>query len=250
MGKHMKSLRNYLLAFVLAIVVSLSWSAVGIVLNPQIQDPFNFGWFTGSTFVRVSDSQFAVTDNIFNQAIFAVGRPIRYRDAGGASYYGRVTVYAAGTVTLRGAPMDATHDAELDWGIMEKVTVLAFSDPGQWSDALDNTLLRNDLLLQGGYIWKEGDARIIGFDAIETTADTGANEPHVNVSVGGNPVCTLNANAGPVMVDPVAQVATGADMAPANYVLAMNSAIELRTDAVGSNDDSANLMIYIIVVRL
>jgi len=138
----------------------------------------------------------------------------------------------------------------MDWGMMAKVQVLAFSIPGWWSDGADSDLFAHDLLLPTGYIWKEGDARIVGFDVIETTADTGANEPNFNISVGGNPVSTLNANAGVLMVDPVAQVASGADMAPANYVLGMNSLIEARTNAGGTNDNSSNLMIYIIVVRV
>lgn len=206
-------------------------------------------WNTG-TCTRIGDSSFSVDDNAANLAQFAAGRPIRYGDVAGTWNYGMVTAVAdAGatlTITIGGAPMDVAHDALCQWGLWGLIREISLSDPGQFADAADTTLLRNDLLMF--YRWRHGRAYLVRFSVLPTADDTGAAQPRINVDLAGaNPVSTSNGNAG-LAVNDAAWQSTVVDISTANYDVDFGDTIEVRADANGTNDDAVNLSVQMIFV--
>ena len=195
-------------------------------------------------FARQTDNSFTVTDNAIHQAIFIEGRPIRYRAHAGSWVYGIVTAYAAGLVTIAGAPMTVAFDDELDFGPMNKAQQCEFHVLTNFADAAETDLLRDDV---GVYFsWFLGEARLVFFAVRVIQKDTGVNQPRVNVTIGGNAVCTSNGNAG-LEVDTI-WVPTIVDINATNYVINRNDAFELTTDANGSNNDALDLTVSATII--
>lgn len=205
-------------------------------------------WGAGGSFSRASDSSFSVADNATNQENFKKGRAIRYRATAGTWRYGQVTDYATGTVTIHGYPMTTSDDDEIQYDTNNnKVIVL---EPilltGEWADGVSTTLLFSDLLMKNGLVWLHSQSYLVGVQATVTAVDTGANQPRVNVTVGGNAVCTANSNAG---VQPTTSGVTFGTSIGANYSVPFGSLLEVTTDANGSNKDSKNLKLDLIFVK-
>jgi len=201
-------------------------------------------WKYIASFTRTSDSTFTVTDDSTNQAIFTPGRPIRYRATAGTWRYGKVTNYTTGTVTIAGYPMTTSDDDELQFGLKALLSKIAFSINGEFADGIDGTLLLNDL---GVYRqWSEGEAYCIMIAHRVIVQDTGANQPRVNVRIAGAPVCSSNSNQGRDVS--TSWVSTVVDISGA-YALASGNAIELSTDANGSNNDATGLSIELDIVK-
>ncbi len=194
------------------------------------------GWSAGGAFTRVSNSTFTVADNATSQAAFTEGHAIRYRATAGTWRYGIVTGYAAGTVTLAGAPMTAANDDELQWSVRSRTIPEIISIPGRWADTLDAALLEHDLLMAGGLPWTHGPAYLVRFRARSLADDSGVNQPEVDCVVDGNYVGT----AGIEVVD-TGWTSSGVAINPLNYGVVHGSTIEVATDGGGSNDDSTDL---------
>ena len=195
------------------------------------------GWATiTSTFSRVDDSTFTVTDNIYNQTVFAKGRPIKYRDAGGTYVYGIVTAYTTGTVYIAGAPMTTSYDAEIAYADFSRVTTETFVIPGYFADAADTTLLANDLLM--GYIWQKPPANLVLVSHKVKTNDSGAEQPAINVALNGATYLSSNSTVAESFVK-----TDTTNVTIANYDIQYGETLEIQTNAAGTKDDASNLTV-------
>lgn len=197
-------------------------------------------WKVIDTFTRASDATFAVTDNAANQAIFVKGRPIRYKATGGSYVYGIVTGYAAGTVTLAGAPMTTSYDDVLEYGDFTRVQVMEVMIPSSFAASgacatLINTVLKSNLL------WRMGKAYLVRFGHIVDVDDSGAAQTRVNVNIAGSAVGTANTNTGLAIAETWTYTTT--DINIANYDANQNEEIEITCDATGTNDDAKDLTV-------
>jgi len=194
---------------------------------------------------RASDATFTVTDNAENQGIYIAGRPIRYADVAGTWSYGMVTGYSTGTVTLRGAPMTTSFDLLLEFGEMSRVASFPVYITSTFADAADADLIVTDMAIN--LHWPMGRAYCVGFDVICETADSGANDPRVNVDIAGaNAVSSSNSSEGPEVTETIARTTT--DITVANYDIDLYDVIEITTDANGSNNDAADLTLTLYFV--
>ncbi len=201
------------------------------------------GWATGISFTRTSDSTFVVTDNATSQAAFVGGRAIRYRSTGGTWRYAIVTQYAAGTITLAGAPMTAADDDEIEWSLWDRVIQEQIIIPGRWADAACAQLLEDDLLMADGLPWARGVAYLVRFRARDLTDDSGINQPEIDCVVAGSYVGT----SGIEVVDS-GWTSSAVGINVANYELEHGDLIEVATDGGGSNNDSSDLNLEITFV--
>lgn len=199
------------------------------------------GWtqFEGS-FTRSSDSQFTVTDNAVSQEIFKEGRPIRFKDLTGTTwYYAIVTAYSSGTVTIGGAPFGSTVSAIIEYGGTEKVYQYTWFISSTFADAWDNALLAND---ENRYEkWSLGDAACVMVSHRVKTADTGATQPSANLRIAGNTVCSANSFNGRKVA--TSWVDTVVDIGTSNYLISYGDDIEVFSDGSGTNNDASDLTI-------
>ena len=227
---------------------------MGIIANGVNQGTSSVSQNMGGSNWCVSDegtyattSTFTVTDNATNQASFAKGTPIRYKGAG--SYlYAQVTNYATGTVTVRGAAVPNPITV-MEFGNMNRLyePLHTWAFLGAAADAASTALFSEDHLIQGGLVWQGAEAYIVGFTVNCKEDDSGANQPRFNISVGGNKVCTSNSNNGLEIID-VTEVKTVVDINTTNYELGFEDAIEVTTDANGSNNNAKDIVIRPIII--
>lgn len=181
-------------------------------------------------------------------AVLRPGMALRYT-IGGVAYYGVVTAVTAGLLTLAGAPLAGDVTA-LDYSIFPgMVETMTLSDPGAWADSADTALVANDLLM--ALVWPGPPAALVRIQAWTRTTDTGTNKPRINARLGATTtdyVSTANGNAGLELAASATWTATGVDIAPAKYAVVPGTAIELRTDANGSNDDARDLVVVLTFV--
>ncbi len=176
------------------------------------------------------------------------GMALRYV-IGGVAYYGVVTAVTSGLLTVAGAPLSGDVTA-LDYSIFPgMVETMTLSDPGAWADSADTALVANDLLI--ALVWPGPPAALVRIQAWTRTTDTGTNKPRINARLGETPtdsVSTDKSNAGLELVASSTWTATGVDIDPAKYAVSLGTAIELRTDANGSNDDARDLTVVLTFV--
>jgi len=196
------------------------------------------GWVGGTAFARATDSTFTVTDNATNQAAFVAGRPIRFRATGATWLYAMVTIYAAGTVTLNGIKMDVGDDDELEWSAINRTVVVEGAVAGRFADAATVQLLEDDDLQL--LHWGHRTAYLVQHSVRSLVDDSSGTQPHVGVTVAGVQVCTEHTNEGPSCWDTGWQT-SGILVNAANYEIAFDEAIELTTDAAGTNLNSTDL---------
>jgi len=196
------------------------------------------GWAVFTPFSRVSDSSFSVLNTASNQAIFYPGRPIRYKDTA-AYYYGIVTAYSYGTVTLAGAPMDTSHATVLEWGNMTKVIQVPLAISGACMGTASVQLLIDKLKTRR--VWYGPTAYLVQIAHRVETVDTGATQPKVNMVVNGTRICTANSNAGlPVAA---AWSASGVQINPTFYDINYGETYDISTDGAGTNDNASDLTV-------
>lgn len=204
-------------------------------------------WTAVTPFTRTADSTFTVTDNATNQGIFVAGRPIRYRATAGTWRYGIVTGYSTGTVTIAGAPMTTNDDDELEYAALSNVVLREFRLDGAFATVASTTLLW-DVMGQWAR-WEHGPAYCVRVVHKTESMDTGTLQPRLNAVVNGNKVGTANSNNGWDMSNTV-WVSSAVDISTANYGITNGQAIELSTDAAGTNDDALTASVQLVFVVL
>ncbi len=199
-------------------------------------------------FATTAPTTSTITMNIDWTAIIAPGMALRYVLLG-TTYYGMVESIAAALLTINGAPLSlgAGDLQELYFSYSPgRVKQLDFFIQGNFADGADANLLINDM--EQAFRWQGAAARIVKISHYADTPDSGAAQPRVNVTAGGAAVCTSNGNAGRAIATPSAWEDTVVDISTANYGVAYEEALEISTDANGTNNDAADLSVSVVLV--
>ncbi|GAB6036121.1 hypothetical protein JCM15519_06800 [Fundidesulfovibrio butyratiphilus] len=204
----------------------------------------------GALPARTDDSTVSVADTADNQAVFVAGRPIRFRANSSTSWvYALVTAYNAGVVTIAGAPYTSTIGAdsgrEMHSGDMARLVQETVAFAGRFAAVATTQAIQDMLLLR--YVWTRGAAHCVGFRVRPLVDDSGADQPHVNVSCNGALVGTANAGAG-LAVSDAAWTATTTDISVANAAIGFGQPLEVVIDAAGTNDDARDLTVIVNLV--
>lgn len=175
----------------------------------------------------------------------AVGLPVKYT-YNSVTYYGIVKSITTNTsISIAGAPLNTGYDlTALYIGAPEMVVPGEAFVSGAFADAAATTLLATDM--KSKLIYKGAKGRVVHFAAECASADTGASDPNVNLTVAGNALSTSNSNEGIAVSDTIN--ATEVDINTSNYVINFGDRIEVTTDAAGSSDDAEDLTIHFVIV--
>ena len=204
----------------------------------------------GTDYTATPASTSTLTMTTDQTAALKPGMALRYI-IGGVTYYsyGVVAAITANLLTLGGAPLTGNVTA-LEYSIFPgMVETLTLSVPGAWADSADTALVFNDLLM--ALIWNGPPAFLVRIRAWTRITDTGTNKPRINVRLGAtttNYVSTSNGNAGLELIASATWATTGVDISTGRYAVVPGTAIELRTDANGSNDDARDLVVLLTFV--
>jgi hypothetical protein len=201
-------------------------------------------WWTPETnFTATPASTSTLTMTSDRTAVILVGSGLRYT-IGGVVYYGIVTAIAANLLTIAGAPMGANVTA-LAWCEPARVIQLDIGPvPGTFADAANTTLIATDM--RAKFDWNITKAYLVQIRHTVRVDDSGANQPIVGVSINGAIVNTGNTNTGLAVAE--TWVSTVVDINSANYDINRDEAIEIVTDASGTNDDAQDLTVSTIWV--
>jgi hypothetical protein len=88
----------------------------------------------------------------------------------------------------------------------------------------------------------------VRISAYEKGVDSGANKDRVNITIAGSAVCTSNTNAGLAPTSAKTWVHTVIDINTSNYDINKDEAIEVTTDANGSNNNATGLTMRCVFV--
>lgn len=202
----------------------------------------------GTDYTATPASTSTLTMTTDQKAALRPGMAVRYT-IGGTAYYGVCTAITSALLTVAGAPLSGDVTA-LDYSIFPGIVeTLTLSDPGAWADSADTALVANDLLM--ALVWSGPPASLVLIRAWTRTTDTGTNKPRINVRLGMTAtdyVSTANNGAGLELAASATWVATTKAIDPAKYAVVPGTAIELRTDANGSNDDARDLTVQLTFV--
>lgn len=168
----------------------------------------------------------------------------------GVPYYAVCTAIAANLLTIAGAPFTlGAGDVDGLWFSTEPGMVQQWElfVQGNFGDGADATLLESDM--EVFFDWNQRQAYAVQIRIRADAVDSGANQDRINLRTGaaGNPVCTANGNAGRALAAGV-WTSSVTDINTANYVLNRDDRWELSVDGNGTNGDSADLSVSIVVV--
>lgn len=199
-------------------------------------------WTQETTFTATPASTSTLTMTADKTASILVGYPVKYA-IGGTTYYGIVTAMAANLMTIAGAPMGGDVTA-LYYGDPTRVAQVDFFIPGAFADASNTGLLASDARTK--FDWNLTKAYCVQIRHTVRVDDSGANQPRVTISIAGSVVGTSNTNAGEAVAETWTSTVVGINTT--NYDINRDEAIEIVTDANGSNDDATDLTVSAIFV--
>ncbi|MEI7594515.1 MAG: hypothetical protein WCK02_02120 [Bacteroidota bacterium] len=204
----------------------VSWVTPSVVSSASI--------WTINPVVWISLSTFSVVDNSVNQAVYAAGRPLKYKVNGIATYrYGIVKSYISGIITILGYPLTASIQ-EMNYGLFSQIRQETIFINGAYADNITSSLNKDD---NGAYFkWNLPKAHIVQLDAVNITAETGITKPIVNAFIGANPVLTV----GVAISNAAMWYNSGVDIA-GNYDVNFNDIIEIGVSTAGTNGVALDL---------
>jgi len=191
-------------------------------------------WYAVSSFTRSDDDTFTVTDNSFNQAIFIVGRPIRYADTSGTWVYGIVTSYSTGTVDLDGQPMTTAYDTLMQYAEVSRVRQITFIMPG-------NAVVVDPFSFT--YYWQLASANAVRSTWRAATAPTGANLTG-NIEING---ADLHASEISITAGSTAEFDSSTDIQSANFDIQFGETLTVTVSQVGSAIPGGNELIVSVI---
>lgn len=190
---------------------------------------------THFTATPASTSTLTMTEDV--RGTVKAGMGLRYTISS-VEYYGKVTAITASLLTVAGVPLSGDLTS-LFWCDPSRVVQIDYMIRDSFADAAQNNLLLTDMTTYSR--WHLAEARLVQIHNIVVSKDTGALQPRVNISVGGNKVCTSNSGAGTEVN--TTWSSTVVDISTTNYVVASNAAIEVTVDGNSTNFNSKNLTI-------
>ena len=211
-------------------------------LGMKWQDAGGAGWTTETHFTAtpLSTSTLTMTSDV--TSTIKVGRGLRYT-IGGVVYYGILTAITSNLLTLAGAPLGGNVTA-LSWCDSARVVQVDFFIPGTFADAANSGLLASDARTK--FSWGLGKAYCVQIKHTVRVADTGVNQSRGTISIDGSVVGTDNSNTG--LTYAATWTTTVVGINTSNYDINKAEAIEIVTDANGSNDDAQDLTMSAIFV--
>lgn len=201
-------------------------------------------WTTTAACARASDSTFTVTDNADNQAIFTPGTPMRYADTAGSWNYGLISTYSSGTVTIKGQPIDTSHDAIFQFGKPYMVQQMDLWIGGVYGDAVE------DIFQTKGHSyarWGMGNAVLVAVYVIHDTPDTG-DEAHVNLKIDGTAALTEDSGNGLQLGNSGVWVSSTTGIDASHCTVALGSTIIPTCTVVGGEGDAEDLTVSCIFI--
>jgi hypothetical protein len=201
-------------------------------------------WVPETAFTATPASTSTLTMTADKTGTIKVGCGLKYT-IGGTDYYGIVTAIAANLLTVGGAPMGGDVTA-LYWCRPDRVIQEHFYIPSTFADASNTALLDSDA--NTAFSWGKGKAYLVRISAYEKGVDSGANKDRVNITIAGSAVCTSNTNAGLAPSSAKTWVHTVIDINTTNYDINKDEAIEVTTDANGSNGNATGLTMRCVFV--
>lgn len=199
-------------------------------------------WVPETNFTATPASTSTLTMTADKTATIKVGMGLKYKISS-TYYYGIVTAIASNLLTIAGAPMGGDV-LELYWCGRERVVQVDFFVSGKFADAANTGLLASDVNTK--FDWNLGKAYCVLIRHTVKTDDSGANQPRVTISIAGAVVGTSNTNAGEAVAETWTSTVVGINTS--NYDTNPDEAIEIVTDANGSNGDAENLTVSAVFV--
>ena len=201
-------------------------------------------WVQETNFTATPASTSTLTMTADRTGTIKIGCGLKYA-YGGTTYYGIVSAIAADLLTVAGATLNVGADVTaLYWCPPERVIQVDFFVSGKFADAANTALLNSDV--NTAFEWNLGKAYCVLIRHKVKTDDSGANQPRVTISIAGAVVGTDNSNAGQAVAETWSSTVVGINVS--NYDINPDEAIEIVTDANGSNDDAENLTVSAIFV--
>ncbi len=218
----------------------------------DIPEPGDSRWtaLEGYTATPVNTSDIYI-DDVDDDSVL-INRPIKFK-TGGKYYFALVSGFITGGghkgMRILGAPLTESANSiqELYYGTPEMIRQEIINIPGYWADGESSTLLASDLKI--ALRWGGAAAYLVRVEAQSNTDDSGANKARVNVNIAGSAVLTTNANAGLEIAADATWYSSGVDINTSNYNITFKNAIEISTDANGTNDDSSDLTVILTFVH-
>jgi|GEM_PF-2703514 len=199
-------------------------------------------WTAETNFTATPPSTSTLTMTADLTGTILVGYPVKYT-IGGVVYYGIVTAITSNLLTVAGAPLGGDVTA-LYWGDPTRVVQVDFFIPGAFADAANTGLLASDARTK--FDWNLTKAYCVQIRHTVRVDDSGANQPRVTISIAGSVVGTSNTNAGEAVAETWTSTVVGINTT--NYDINRDEAIEVVTDANGSNGDATDLTVSAIFV--
>lgn len=202
-------------------------------------------WATMAGFTATPTNTYTIAMSTDYTSTITPGMCLRYK-IGGIYYYGTVTTIISTAIVIAGAPLTGTI-TELAYADANRTVQVDYFVSGKFSDSADDNLLANDM--NTAFQWNVSEARLVQILVRAQSADTGATQPKVNISVAGNKVCSSNSLAG-LAVASGTWTKTIVDINTTNYVVTKGNAVEITVDNSGTNKDAQHLTVsgvYILV---
>jgi len=201
-------------------------------------------WVQETNFTARPPSTSTITMTSDRTSVIKKGMGLKYT-WNGTTYYGIVSAITSNLLTVAGAPLSTSYDVTaLYWCPPERVIQVDFFVSGKFADAANTALLNSDV--NTAFEWNLGKAYCVLIRHKVKTDDSGANQPRVTISIAGAVVGTDNTNAGQAVAETWTSTVVGINTA--NYDINPDEAIEVVTDANGSNDDAENLTVSAVFV--
>lgn len=194
-----------------------------------------------------STRTFTVPVDYQNYAALYPGTPVKILDTNTDGVYkiGIVTTHNAvtGLVTIAGPALkaDVSTVNELYAGVntVAKCAQVNIHLPGSW-DTASSTLIED--IAKQFLRWHRGRAYLVRVDTKTDVQDTGAAQPTINVTVGGNEVLTTDLTTGTSWVSSAVNVDIN------EYGVDYQDAIEIKVVTQGTNQDSSDLTVSLTFV--
>lgn len=208
------------------------------------ENPLEREWSLVDTDAYTTTPASSSTLTFNNTSSLAVGLSVKYR-YDGTDYYGVINSINGSTVTIHGAPLDTGETIE-SIHIGPPPEEINFSISNMYGDDVENELLLTDM--NTVYKWSLPNAYIVKMEATHIAADTGANQPKINMIVDGEYISNNDNNLGIQLSTAETWVQTTSNISTSGYNLSKDDTIEIVCTAAGSNGDAENLVVKALVV--
>lgn len=156
----------------------------------------------------------------------------------GETYYGIVKSITASNMVIAG-PAIVVPIIDVQYATQENCLELTLFLQGKFAATSSTTLLKT--IEKKYYSWSFQTAYLVMVGVNAEIEDTGANQPHINVSIAGTIMLTDNG----LEINQATWVYSTDNIDWTNYTINNGDVIEITTDAAGTNDNAENLSVVL-----